>query len=425
MVWSEGTMAFWGTKAGWQAALIIVCGVVTFILAHMNDAYEQLQDFIEDHERYQLDEMVLVLIIVGLMSIVYAAARLWDFQVTEVQRDQADARSEWMSQHDALTGLLNRHALAERLENASSSADNFAMLVIDLDGFKKVNDVFGHKAGDFALQEIAERLREQVQADSSIFRFGGDEFVIMVKDDAEEVARNIVKAVAVPILFNGIELDIGASIGVAFFPSDAQDGDDCLARADAAMYHAKASGRGMVCVYDPSLQERQLVKTHLERDLRMALHNRTIKPFYQPVVDLQSGQISGFEALARWEKASGEFIPPSVFIPVAEEIGLIGQLSDQLLRQALIDAASWPDRVLLSFNISPAQLGERGLGLRILKILLEVGLPPSRLEIEITETALVKDLDIAAQILNDLHEGGVRIALDDFGTGYSSLAQLS
>lgn len=404
---------FWRSKAGWQASLIFACGVVAFLLAQSHDLYEQLHEYIEEHESYQLDEVVLAFVIVGFMSMIYAALRLWDFQVTRKERDHAEARSDWMAQHDALTRLLNRHALSERLGAASGSSATFAIILADLDGFKKVNDVFGHKAGDLVLQVVAERLKEQVPS-GSLYRYGGDEFVAIVAQDAEETAAQLLQAMAAPITFNGVELDIGASVGVASYPADGALPDDCLACADAAMYHAKASGRGTVCIYDPSMQERQLLKARLERDLREAIRNDVITPFYQPIIDLQSGRVIGFEALARWETPDGQFIPPSEFIPVAEETGLIGQLSDRLLLKALTDAATWPDQVLLSFNISPAQLGERTLGLRILKTLLEVGLPPHRLEIELTETALVRDLETAAQILNDLHQGGIRIALDDF-----------
>ena len=415
---------FWRSKAGWQAGLILFCGLVAFVLAHSYDFYEQLHNYMEEHEDYQFDELIVAFVIVGFMSMIYAGLRYWDFRSAQKQRDHAEARSDWMAQHDALTKLLNRHALSAHLAEATSSSTPFHIILADLDGFKKVNDVFGHKVGDLVLEVVSERLKERVSP-GSLYRYGGDEFVAIISQEAEETAARLLEAFSAPIMFNGVELDIGASIGVASYPADGARADDCLTCADAAMYHAKASGRGTVCVYDPTMQERQLLKAQLERDLREAVRGDVITPFYQPIIDLQSGTVVGFEALARWETAPGQFMPPSEFIPLAEEIGLIGQLSDRLLLKALCDAATWPDEILLSFNISPAQLGEPTLGLRILKALLEVGLPPHRLEIEITETALVRDLETAARILNDLHQGGIRIALDDFGTGYSSLAQLS
>lgn len=420
-------MAFFRTKAGWQAFLILLCGAIVLIFAHGTDAHERVLRFLQNYEDFELDELLLVLDVVGLMSIAYACLRLSDLRQEKRQRDRAEARAEWMAHHDALTGLFNRHALKDRLEALGQrQGEQFGIILIDLDGFKKVNDIFGHAAGDFVLQEVASRIIP-LAAEDATYRFGGDEFVVIVQQpaDVKETAERIATVLCEPVIFNDTMLDIGASAGYAIYPDNASTPPECLTNADTAMYAAKAGGRGCVCAYDQSMQERQLAKNRLEQALREALRREEIKPHYQPIIDLETGAVTAFEALARWERSPGNFVPPSEFIPIAEETGIIGELTDQLLQRACREALQWPEHVVLSFNISPIQLQERGLGLRILDILMQTGLAPSRLEIEITETALVQELEIAALILNDLHNGGIRIALDDFGTGYSSLAQLS
>ncbi|WP_117194281.1 putative bifunctional diguanylate cyclase/phosphodiesterase [Rhizobium terrae] len=420
-------MAFFRTRAGWQASIILFCGTAVLVFAHGTDAHERILIFLHRYEAFELDELLLALDVVGLMSIVYACLRLLDLRQEKRRRDHAEARADWMARHDALTGLYNRHALSERLEILRQKRNQrFGIILLDLDGFKKINDAFGHAAGDCVLQEVASRITSLTAAGDT-FRFGGDEFVVIIPEPSKlvETAQQIVSALCVPIAFNGIVLDIGASAGFAEHPKNAPTPAECLTNADAAMYAAKASGRGRVYAYDQSMQERQFAKARLEHSLREALRAGEIKPYYQPILDLQTGAVMAFEALARWEQAPGKFVPPSEFISIAEDMGLIVELTDQLLRMACRDALHWPEHVILSFNISPTQLQERGLGLRILNILMEAGLTPNRLEIEITETALVHELETAALILNDLHEGGIRIALDDFGTGYSSLAQLS
>lgn len=422
-------MKFYAKKAVWQAWLLGAAGMAAFgVFSHL-DAYEALLVFLHAHEDYQIDELLLALDIFGVLCLIYGILRLWDFRKEQTRRQKAESQVDWMALHDHLTGLQNRHGLERRFvaqEKIPGGSRKFSVLVIDLDGFKRVNDLVGHHAGDVVLTTIAERLREHVD-DDNLYRMGGDEFVAVLDTPslALPVASALLQSLNRPVPFNGTTLDIGASIGVATAPADGATGQDCLRAADAAMYTAKSAGRGKVQVFDTSIRERVHQRDLAERNLRHAVAYGGIRPFYQPIIDLHSGKISGFEALARWQMEDGSYISPADFIPLAEESGLMTKLTDMLLRQACRDAAGWPTDTRLSFNISPVQLKDRMLGLRILAILMETGFDPRRLEIEITETALIQDLETAASILSELRAAGISVALDDFGTGYSNLAQLS
>ena len=242
---------------------------------------------------------------------------------------------------------------------------------------------------------------------------------------ADAVAHRIIGAISTPMEIDGTSCEVGACVGIAHYPGDVEDTAALLRAADLAMYQAKRAGRNGARAYDSSLQDAASERSEQERELRLALRNKSIQPFFQPLVDLETGRIQGFEALARWTKPNGVSVPPSDFIKLAEELGLIVELSDQLLRMACQEAVRWPADIQLSFNISPAQLTDSLLGLRILKILGETGLLPSRLEIEITEGTFVRDTATALIIIRDLKRAGIRIALDDFGTGYSSMSQLA
>jgi diguanylate cyclase (GGDEF)-like protein len=300
------------------------------------------------------------------------------------------------------------------------------MIVIDLDGFKKVNDLVGHHGGDELLVEISRRMREGCPAEI-IIRMGGDEFLI-VSPSTGEVARvlcdRIKQALTLPLVISGLQVDVGASIGMAtILPGDSLE--DAMQEADLAMYAAKRQGRNSICVYDPALLSAFGARGKMEKDLRKAIFERRICSHYQPVVDLKTRDVIGFEALARWPLEDGNFVQPSAFIEIAEEAGLITELSEQLLRQACLDAKGWPGETFLAFNLSPTQLTDRLLGLRIIKILADTGLPACRLEVEVTESAVVRDLGSAMAIIKELRMAGIRVAIDDFGTGYSSLSQLA
>ena len=243
-------------------------------------------------------------------------------------------------------------------------------------------------------------------------------------DDPTNLARRIAAAVAEPFVVENVTVELGVGIGIAIAPDDGVDGDQLVRRADRALYRAKSAGRSCVRFFESEMDTHVERRIQLERDLRSAIASDGIVPHYQPLVSLDGNRIIGFEALARWQNGDLGFVPPDMFIPIAEETGLINALGDQLFRRACLDANAWPKTFVLAFNVSPVQLRDSTLGLRLLSILGQTGFNPRRLEIEITETALVENLGVAQTVIDQLREAGVRIALDDFGTGYATLSQL-
>jgi len=351
------------------------------------------------------------------------------------------ATTEAVARTDALTGLPNRRGLYEQLRAALARADRSggaaALLLCGLDRFKGVNDVHGHAVGDQLLQLAAARLHDAAGVGSTIARLGGDEFALVVPLDAAEpsgpageaaaqIARRVIAVLGQPFaLQDGPVAQVGVSIGIAF-AWGAKDGDaDALVRrADVALYQAKADGRGRFHVFDPGLDAHIQARALLEGELRQAIARDALRPYFQPLVDMASGRLIGFEMLARWPHPTRGIVPPGEFIPVAEESGLIGPMTEGLLRRACRAAAAWPPDTFIACNLSPLQLRDRRLPAAVQAILTETGLPPHRLELEITESALVGDVELARDLLGKLKALGVRLALDDFGTGYSSLRHL-
>lgn len=347
------------------------------------------------------------------------------------ERKEAESKIAYMASHDALTDLPNRSAfektLSHAIESAHESQRKFAVLCMDLDRFKEVNDVFGHSVGDALLREVADRLRAAAD-DAFLARLGGDEFMLIVAADAqpeaaEAVAHRLVAAVADELYVEGHQLRTCVSVGVAIFPNDGIDATTLLVNADAALYRAKAEGRGSVRFFEADM-DRQLRERHaLQQDLRSAISAGQIAIHYQPQARID-GEIIGFEALVRWRHPKYGLIPPTKFIPIAEESGLIIPLGHWILREACREAASWPRLLQIAVNLSPAQFRHGDLPGMVHAVLLETGLAAHRLELEITENVLIDDFSRALSILRRLKSLGVRIAMDDFGTGYSSLSYL-
>ncbi|MEP1931284.1 MAG: EAL domain-containing protein [Roseibium sp.] len=420
-------------KARYLEPLVIFgAALVVFLIAAEIEAFEALAEFMEEHEQWQLDEAFLALVTIGIAGYIYAFRRQVEKRKEMEIRLQAENDLDWLSKHDNLTELPNRHYLSEfvqRLEADSDTAiqQHFGLISIDLDGFKKANDLLGHTGGDKLLQEVTARIKDN-DAVNLVFRLGGDEFLVITEleksPDTYSAAEHIHSAITKPFIIDGITNNIGASIGVSRFPLDSPILDEAIHCSDLAMYHAKRAGKNVV-EFTKSMSETNLRRSVLEQDLLAALSEGEIKPHYQPLFDLASNEIRGFEALARWNRPGHGFVAPEKFISIAEDIGAITDLSDQILRQACIDARKWPDDLILSFNLSPLQLSDRMVSERILKVLSETGFAADRLEVEITESALVLDIDTTTKILKELNAAGVRIALDDFGTGYSNLSQLS
>src|SRR6516165_4627279 len=347
-------------------------------------------------------------------------------------RRRSEERIAYLARHDTLTGLANRMLFRESMEGALArvmQGEMLALHCIDLDQFKSINDVLGHAVGDALLKEVAARIRRCVKDTDLVARFGGDEFAVVQVSlhsakEAASLATRIVRELSRPYDCDGHRSPISASIGVAIAPSDGGDTDTLLRKADIAMYRAKADGRRTFCLFMPEMDAELQARRLLTLDLDQALKRHEFALFYQPMVDVQSGQVTGFEALLRWHHSERGLILPSDFIPLAEESGLIVELGEWILRRACSDAASWPEELSVAINLSPLQLRSRGLVRTVVHALAESGLPVGRLELEITESVLLQEEPESRANLAQLKNLGVAIAMDDFGTGYSSLSSL-
>ncbi|HEX8307614.1 MAG TPA: EAL domain-containing protein [Allosphingosinicella sp.] len=347
------------------------------------------------------------------------------------ERKEAAERIAHLAFHDSLTGLPNRAVFADHLAGAvakaGESADNVAILCVDLDGFKAVNDIYGHPAGDALLIAAAQRLRACVRGHELVARLGGDEFAVVQAGGDQPghaglLAQRVVDALAEPFAIGQDRVRISASVGVALFPADAADPESLVKNADMALYRAKADGRGTARFYEAAMDEALRRRRQLEADLRQSIGRGELTVHYQPLADLESGSILGFEALLRWSHSQLGAIGPATFIPLAEESGFILKLGAWVLREACAEAARWTPALKLSVNLSPVQFTQGDLAAEVEAILAETGLDPARLELEVTEGLLIKDAERAIAILERLKALGVQISMDDFGTGYSSLS---
>ncbi|CAN5185981.1 hypothetical protein BH10PSE7_BH10PSE7_12280 [soil metagenome] len=351
--------------------------------------------------------------------------------------EAAQKRAQALARHDVLTGLPNRRVFSEALENAVDRAKfgaaAYAVFLIDLDRFKPVNDSHGHPAGDMVLIAVADRLRKVAEKVGIVARIGGDEFAVIVESEpgleqatkkAQRLAVQILAAICVPIALGENHVDVDSSIGIAMCPADGMDAETLLRAADIAMYKAKRAGRGTARFFEQSMDVELRARADLDRAVRRAVAREEIKPFYQPLMDLANGKLLGFEILARWHRPDRGMVMPDVFIPIVEELGLIAEMTFSILRRACLDARCWPENLGLSLNVSSLQLKDYLFPAQLLVILNETGFSPRRLEIEITESALISDLEMVKSVLHSIQSMGVKIALDDFGTGYSSLNHL-
>ena len=345
------------------------------------------------------------------------------------EREAAEARAQSLARHDPLTGLANRRHFLEELDRrialVGSEENAFALMFVDLDRFKPINDVHGHAIGDQLLQVIGTRLMACIRDDSFAARLGGDEFAVLIegpggREAVAAAARRILHELSAPILVNGLKLTVGASIGISLCPEDGRDAAELLQRGDAAMLRAKED-RGAYKFFDSSIDEELRSKAALETELRSAIPNGDIVPYFQPVVRVDTGELDGFEVLARWPHRERGMISPVDFIPVAEDAGLVDAMFWALLAQACRKALNAPGEFTLAVNISPSQVRDQWFPEKVLRTLRETGFPAQRLEIEVTESAMIGDVARAKSSLMSLKNQGVRIALDDFGTGYSSL----
>ncbi|HLG82427.1 MAG TPA: EAL domain-containing protein [Bradyrhizobium sp.] len=349
------------------------------------------------------------------------------------ERRKAEARIAYMAHHDGLTNLPNRELYQERLkqalEAAQSTGKRVAVLGLDLDLFKNVNDSFGHPIGDRLLQQVADRLRAQVRGGNLAARLGGDEFAVILASDVspKEISAfsaRLISVLSAPYRIGDNEMVIGASIGIALSPGDGTTSEELMRNADMALYRAKEDGRGVHRFFEPEMDHQAQKRRELELDLRRAFANGEFELHYQPLVDIASDKISGFESLLRWRHPEKGMISPAEFIPVAEDIGLITAIGEWVLREACSEAVKWPAEVKVAVNLSPVQFRSRNLVQVVISALANSGLSPKRLELEITESLFLAETEANLATLHQLRELGVSISMDDFGTGYSSLSYL-
>jgi diguanylate cyclase (GGDEF)-like protein len=423
----------WKRRDTRDALVLLVIGIITFLVADTYDLPPHLLQFGLDYADWEMDDLIFVLFMLSVALMIYGFRRYQDLSREIKARTVAELEARNLARHDPLTGLPNRRFFSEKLEEClrdAGAAHQVAVLMLDLDGFKTVNDTYGHAAGDKALSEFSRRVSKVLRPGTFLARIAGDEFAIIKPrirslDDPTNLARRIAAVVAEPFVVDGATAEFGVGIGIAVAPNDGTVPEELLRRADRALYRAKAAGRSSVRFFEPEMDALVERRMQIERELRSAIAANAIVPHYQPLVSLDGGnRIVGFEVLARWKSENLGYIGPDVFIPIAEEIGLISLMSQHLFRRACLDAMEWPSTFTLAFNISPIQLRDPTLGLRILSILAETGFSPHRLEIEITETALMENIAVAQAVIDELRAAGIRIALDDFGTGYSTLSQL-
>jgi diguanylate cyclase (GGDEF)-like protein len=407
--------------------------VLTYLLASSVDAYEALEAMVQQHENWQLDEVLSAFFILPIWVSVFAFRRNADFRREMTHRVEAQKEAQRQATHDPLTGLPNRRklkqALEQKLRQVEEAGSALALIQIDLDRFKPVNDLHGHAAGDMLLQQVAHRLSGLVREDDLVARLGGDEFAVLAKlvagpEEAARIASRLLMALQDEFELEFATVQIGASLGIAIMPDDAADAATLHRRADAALYRAKSEGRGCYRFFEAGMDIKAQEQIRIGNELRRAIQAGNLEPHFQPLVDLPTGKIIGFEVLARWTHETLGQIPPAVFIPLAEDGGLITALARGILRSACETARDWPDDLTIAVNLSPLQLADRSLVNSVADILRDTAFPAYRLELELTESALVTNLDQAREIIQGLKAQGIKVSLDDFGTGYSSLSHL-
>ncbi len=391
------------------------------------------------------DFVLVNALLLNIGLIIFGWRRYRELTSEIADRRLAEERAQKLAETDPLTDCYNRRsmaAIAEKLcRKSRKTGTAVAMIVIDVDNFKQINDMHGHAAGDAALIEVANRVRKILPPTSVLARLGGDEFAIVlpfVRDDKEgieEFAARVCQVTSKSMDLDGVVIDITVSAGVAtthdrINSEDTQvDGQSATpealnSRADIAMYHAKKQGKNRFAMFEPSMEDELRFRNELEVGVRRGVERGEFVPYYEQQVDITTGELVGFEMLARWHSPELGVISPEIFISVAEEIGVIGKMSEQLIAQAFVDARDWDPSLTLSVNISPVQLRDPWFAQKLVKQMVEHQFPPHRLEIEVTESCLHDNVSMVRSMISSLRNQGVTVSLDDFGTGYSSLSQL-
>jgi len=378
-------------------------------------------------------------VLLNIALLIFGWRRYRDLNREIAERRKAEALAKELASRDALTGCLNRRSGGPGIDALLNSAEarqrDVAVIMIDLDNFKQINDLNGHTVGDRVLCEVANRLHMHLPAEAVIARIGGDEFVCAIsyeKENREAIDRladDLIGLLSRPVENEGIHVEVTVSIGIASsrgedgVPADSSS-DTLIHRADIAMYQAKNCGRNRFYWFEERMESELRQRAELEMGIRRGIPAGEFAPYFEQQIDLATGNLVGFEMLARWHSPRFGLVTPEIFIPIAEEIDVIADLSEALIRQALVEAREWDPSLTLSVNISPLQLRDPWFAQKLLRLLLDADFPPSRLEIEITESCLHENLGAVRTIVTSLKNQGIRISLDDFGTGYSSLSQL-
>jgi diguanylate cyclase (GGDEF)-like protein len=376
-----------------------------------------------------------IAVMLNLALILFGWRRYRDLAHEIDVRTAAEERAQALASKDPLTGLLNRRSLNEEgstlLLQAAKRQKRLAMMIVDLDHFKNVNDVHGHLVGDQLIRAVAEAILQSLPPSAIAARLGGDEFAIAFLYDennpavVNSIADTIVHRLTLPFDVEGVRTHISASMGIARSDLECSNIDALLRRADIAMYSAKKQGRNGAVWFDASMERELKLRNAIEGGLRTGIPKGEFVPYYEQQIEISTGDLHGFEVLARWEHPTEGIVLPEVFIPIAEDCGMIGDLSMSVMEQAFLEARNWDPALMLSVNISPTQFKDPWLAQKIVKLLVATGFPPSRLEIEITESSLYENLPLAQSIVGSLKNQGIKLSLDDFGTGYSSLAYIT
>jgi diguanylate cyclase (GGDEF)-like protein len=412
--------------------IIIISALLVLYLGMTVDIFANAPNHTPAADTLEFDELLGALIVL-LGGMLWALRRLFRERREAAQRSAIEREIRVLAFHDPLTDLPNRRQFDEALKAAAAAPPragaSHGILMLDLNGFKRINDVFGHAAGDEVLIHVGRQISKALREGDLVARLGGDEFAVLAthlpsEETATSLALRIMGNLQNVISISSGEHIVGAAIGIALTPQDGSSPAELMRKADIALYRAKEQGTPAMRFFEPEMDARVRERDQLERELRKAIEAGDVRNVYQPLMDLKTGSIRAFEALARWTHPELGEIATERFISIAEDSGLIGRLTDRLLSRACEDAIHWPSNIDLAFNISPLLLRDPGLPARILRTLNQAHFLPYRLELEITESALVRDLGSAQAVLGSLREVGIRIALDDFGTGYSSLYHL-
>jgi len=410
---------------------IVLVSVVVGTFSIRIDAFERFYEFSRTHENWELDEIMVVwfFCIVCILAMALVSTRR-DLKANK----QSQERIRDMARQDLLTGLPNRlffeSELENRLSHARRYAHSLAIVVLDLDHLKPINDLNGYRAGDRIVQDVANRLRHKVRAHDLVARLGGDEFAlaITIERDVNELTpfiRRLLSVIAQPITLETQRVNVTASAGLAVFPTDATNVRDLLQHASLAMHESKGKGRNKVTFFNADLDRTHRDFAKLQLDMKRAIRHQEFVPFFQPLISLDDNRLAGFEMLARWDNPEKGILAPGAFLNVVEDMGLIGDMFWSIFRQACKDVRSWCKPLPISVNLSPIQFLDPELGDKILHILDETGLATDRLVLEITENTLINDIDATRKIIKLLREKGVRFSLDDFGAGYASFHHLN